>query len=192
MQSIWSNVRMLQQPKLSEDLDVDIAVIGGGMTGMLIAYELTRRGFDVVVLEAERIGSGQTGGTTAKITSQHGHVYARLIEQCGHEKAAQYARANHEAIFAFERIVESEGIACDLERKRAYLYARRDSAPLEAEMLAASSLGLPASLVPSRDLPFPTAGAVMFSDQARFHPLKFLKGLSEHVRVRICALSGTK
>ncbi len=183
MQSIWADVRIPACPRLCEDLDVDIAIIGGGMTGMLTAYELTRRGLDAVVLEAERIGSGQTSGTTAKITSQHGHIYARLIGQCGRDRAAQYARANQEAIAAFERIIDSEGIACDFARKSAFLYALRDAAPLEAEMLAARSLGLPASLVAARGLPFPAAGAVEFSDQAQFHPLKFLKGISGRVRV---------
>jgi glycine/D-amino acid oxidase-like deaminating enzyme len=158
MQSIWTTCKIPARPRLTEDIKADVAVIGGGMAGILIAYELAQRGLEVVVLEAERIGSGQTSGTTAKITAQHGHVYARLIAQIGHERAEQYARANMAAIGQFARIIERENIPCDFERKPAFLYTTQDIAPLEDEVSAAKSLMLPASLVQSDALPFPTTG----------------------------------
>jgi glycine/D-amino acid oxidase-like deaminating enzyme len=183
MQSIWTTTKIPARPRLSSDIKADVAVIGGGMAGILIAYQLMRRGLEVVVLEAEGIGSGQTAGTTAKITAQHGHVYARLIEQCGKEHAEQYARANLAAIREFERVIESENISCDFEHRPAYLYSTEGIEPLEDETNAAKSLHLPASLAPSSELPFPSVGAVRFDDQAQFHPLKFLKALSTKLTV---------
>lgn len=183
MQSIWSSTKIPAHPRLAEDIEADVAVIGGGMAGILVAYELMQRGVDVVVLEASRIGSGVTAGTTAKITSQHGHVYGRLIEQLGHEKAEQYARVQQAAIDEFARVVERESIACDFERRSAFVYSTRDRAPLEAEADAARRLGLPASFVEGGKLPFPAVGAVEFRNQAQFHPLKFLKAISAKVRV---------
>ena len=183
MQSIWTNCKIPARPRLNSDIHADAVVIGGGMAGILIAYELAQRGLEAVVLEAERIGSGQTSGTTAKITAQHGHVYARLIEQCGHERAEQYARANLAAIREFHRVVERENIACDFERRSSFLYTAQDMTPLEDEASAAKSLGLPASLVSSGALPFPASGAVRFDDQAQFHPLKFLKAVSQKLTV---------
>ena len=175
MQSIWTNTKIPAHPRLSSDIKADVAVIGGGMAGILIAYQLMRRGLEVVVLEAEAIGSGQTAGTSAKITAQHGHVYARLIEQCGRERAEQYARVNLAAIREFDRVIERENIACDFEHRPAYLYSTLGTEPLEDEAQAAKSLKLPASLAPSRELPFPATGAVRFDDQAQFHPsLTFL------------------
>ena len=76
----------------------DVVVIGAGMTGLLCAYFLQQRGKRVLVLDAGRIAGGQTGRTTAKITSQHGMIYTRLISQLGQERAALYARANQRAI----------------------------------------------------------------------------------------------
>jgi glycine/D-amino acid oxidase-like deaminating enzyme len=183
MQSIWTTTKIPARPRPSSDIKADVAVIGGGMAGILIAYQLRRRGLEVVVLEAEAIGSGQTAGTSAKITAQHGHVYARLIEQCGRERAEQYARAQTWGHPGFERVIERENIACDFEHKPAYLYSTLGTEPLEDEAEAAKSLNLPASLAPSSELPFPAAGAVRFDDQAQFHPLKFLKALSTKLTV---------
>ena len=65
----------------------DVIVIGAGMAGILIAYQLKEQGRRVLVLEADTIASGQTERTTAKITSQHGCKYSSLIKKVGKEKA---------------------------------------------------------------------------------------------------------
>ena len=73
MESIWSQTcELTKRPALSKDIEVDVAVIGGGMAGILTAWQLERAGVRTVVLEADKIGGGQTKNTTAKITSQHG------------------------------------------------------------------------------------------------------------------------
>lgn len=72
-ESLWHKTAAVPAfSPLSEALHTDVAVIGGGIAGILTAFELTRRGVRCAVLEAGRILSGQTGNTTAKITSQHG------------------------------------------------------------------------------------------------------------------------
>ena len=75
MESLWKNDTTAEQYQpLKGDLKVDVAVIGAGMAGVLTAYMLQKSGLQVAVLEADRIGSGKTGNTTAKITSQHGLI----------------------------------------------------------------------------------------------------------------------
>lgn len=59
----------------------EVIVVGAGMAGLLTAYYLQKAGKDVLVLEAGKIASGQTEGTTAKITSQHGLTYSRLMKK---------------------------------------------------------------------------------------------------------------
>lgn len=84
MESIWSSTcRMKERESLKGDIRADVAVIGGGMAGILAAYTLEREGVHTVVLEAERIGGGQTKNTTAKITSQHGMFCRSFIEKKG-------------------------------------------------------------------------------------------------------------
>ena len=183
MESIWSeSCRFKEREPLRGDIQAEIAVIGAGIAGLLTASALQKAGRQVVVLEADRIASGQTRNTTAKITSQHGMIYRRLIDILGRDKAKQYAMANEAAIEAYRRLIASEHIDCAFEERNAYVYGS-DSEQLQAEAEAAASLGLPASFVRETALPFSTAGAVCFSRQAQFHPLRFLEHMAEPLTV---------
>ncbi len=183
MESIWRQTcDIAPRPGLEQDIELDTAVIGGGMAGILTADALQRAGKRVAVLEADRIAGGQTQNTTAKITSQHGMIYQKLIRSFGEARARQYAQANQKAVTAFRELIEARQIDCDFEPRDAYLYGD-DLPTLAAEAEAAARLGLPAELTARASLPFPCAGAVRFREQAQFHPLKFLKALAEDLTV---------
>ena len=183
MESIWSqSCEIRAREPLGGNAETEIAVIGGGMAGILTAAALREAGRRVLVLEANRIGSGQTRNTTAKLTSQHGMIYRRLTDSFGKRKARQYALANELAIREYRRIITAQQIACDFESCDAFVYGT-DEAQLQAEAEAAAELDLPASFVRETPLPFPAAGAVRFTGQAQFHPLKLLKALAEPVEI---------
>ena len=130
MGSIWSDTTCLEpRPALSGDLEAEAVVIGGGMAGILTAYYLKERGIESVVLEAARIGSGQTQNTTAKVTAQHGLVYDKLLRTAGEEKARQYAAANQRAVEEYRRLVREKGIDCDWTDCPAYLYSAKAAEP---------------------------------------------------------------
>lgn len=183
MDSIWSTTSSLRErSRLPGDRETQVAVIGGGMAGILIAHTLQAAGLRVAVLEAGRIGSGQSQHTTAKVTAQHGMCYDRLIRKLGAQKARQYAQANLAACKALDDLITPRGIDCDWQRQNAYVYGD-DPAALDREARAAALLGLPANRADASSLPFPAAGAVRFSDQAQFHPLKFLGALADGLTV---------
>lgn len=182
MDSIWTQDSPLpERPSLSGDLEADVTVIGGGMAGLLTAFFLQQRDVNVVVLEASRIGSGQTKHTTAKITSQHNLIYAQLIEHFGKEKATQYAQANQRAIDEYRRIISQHKIHCDFKIQPAYLYTEKQADLLQKEADAALLLGLPAEFIPRPG--FPASGALRFRDQAQFHPLHFLEAISKNLTI---------
>lgn len=183
MESIWTQSCPIP-PRESQrgDLDVEVAVIGAGMAGVLTAAALQEAGRQVVVLEANRIGSGQTGNTTAKITSQHGMVYHKLIKTIGPEGAGQYAAANQAAIRAYQDLIQSRQIQCDWEERCAYVYGN-DLEALRKEAEAAKELGIPASCVTDLPIPVPAVGAVKFEGQAQFHPLKFLRAMAQPLTI---------
>lgn len=183
-ESIWSKTAQSgNRAPLSCDLTVEAAVIGGGLAGILTACLLREKGVDAVVLESGRIGGGQTQNTTAKLTAQHGLIYAKLIAQHGPRLAQQYADANQAAIGGYRTLSEKLGIDCELEEQSAFLYTNANPDTLKQEAEAAQSLGLDAAFLTHTDLPFPVSGAVRLGGQAQFHPLKLLFALANGVPV---------
>ncbi|HYY96577.1 MAG TPA: FAD-binding oxidoreductase, partial [Pyrinomonadaceae bacterium] len=182
--SLWiATTPETDYPRLPEDLTVDVAVLGGGITGIATAYLLKRSGASVAVVEAGRIVKGVTGNTTAKITSLHSLIYDHLASQFGEEKAQLYGDAQEAAKERIAALVGELNIDCDFRRASAYTYTLLDEevSQVEAEVKAAVKLGLPASFVESTELPFPVKGAVRFDNQAQFHPRKYLLALAERV-----------
>lgn len=166
--------------KLDGDRKTDVLIIGGGMAGVLCAYALSKKGVDYLLVEADRIGQGVTGCTTAKITAQHGLIYDALISKYGTEKARMYLEAN---LLAVQRYREwCAQIDCDFAQKDNFVYAS-EMKKLEIELLALEKLGYPAQFVKDVPLPLKTAGAVGFACQAQFHPLKFLAGIAKGLRI---------
>jgi glycine/D-amino acid oxidase-like deaminating enzyme/nitrite reductase/ring-hydroxylating ferredoxin subunit len=126
------------------------------------------------------VGTGTTGHSTAKVTSQHGITYARLRLTHGTGGARTYADANERAKEWIARVVEEERIDCDFRRRDAYLFATSwiERRLIEREAAAARGSGLPAELVDDVPLPYETKGALRFAHQAEFHPQKYLLGLA--------------
>ena len=81
-----------EHPELDRDLETDVAVIGGGIVGVTLALLLKEAGARVALIEADRIGLGVTGHTTAKVSSQHGFIYERLATRFGPDGAATAVR----------------------------------------------------------------------------------------------------
>lgn len=177
-------------PQLNNDLKVDVAIIGGGMVGITTALLLRERGASVAVIEAGRIVSSVTGNTTAKVTSQHSLIYDHLTKEFGMEGAQIYADSQQSAIEKIAALVEENEIDCDFTRTDAYVYTEEE-AELEritTEVEAATKLGLPASYVESTQLPFKIKGAIQFTNQARFHPRKYLLALTEKIAGDDCQI----
>ena len=184
MESIWSReTEIPRRESLDGDTEAFAVVIGAGMSGILTAYYLKQSGFDVVVLEADRIGSGQSGKTTAKITSQHGLCYAKMLKRLGPELAGIYAAANEGAIAEYERLIQKKGIKCHFEKISSYLYSTENVDLLKEETDAAQKLGINAEFVTETELPFQVKGAVCFKNQAQFQPLEFIKEIAKDIKI---------
>lgn len=182
LQSIWKNdIEYPSFPKLEGDQKTDVLIIGGGLCGVLCAYFLEQAGVNYLMAEADTIGGGVTGNTTAKVTSQHGLIYEKLLRKYGSEKALQYLHANEWALGKYRELAQK--LDCDFEEKNAFVYTLADREKVEREVRAVNELGFPAEFAQDLHLPFRTEGAIRFPNQAQFHPRKFLAQIAEGLNI---------
>lgn len=172
-------------PRLAEDHVTDVAIVGAGITGITTAYLLSKAGYKVTLLEAGQILGGATGYTSAKISAQHGMIYHDLVKHFGEEQARMYYQSNSEAMEWMIATAEELDLSCGMKREAAYLYADQgDEKTLKAlnkEFEAYGKLRLPGEWLDQVPLPLGAGGAIRMPDQARFHPLEYLKGLLQAV-----------
>lgn len=182
MRSLWNEgIKRPEFKPLESSIKTDVLIIGGGMAGILCAYKMKEAGIDYALVEADRILGGVTAGTTAKITLQHGLIYADLIRKYGKARARLYLEANIEALADYRRMCAR--IECDYRETDAYVYSRSGRKKLEDEVRAYGELGYPAELCDSVPLPIYTDGAVRVREQAQFHPLKFGIAVAKELRI---------
>lgn len=181
MKSVWQNdKRDMEFPTLNGDAKTKVLIVGGGIAGILTAYFLQKEGVPYILVEKGKICGLTTGNTTAKITYQHGLIYHKILKSYGIDGAKMYLEAGKAAFDEYRKLCEN--IDCDYEIKDNFVYSLDDEKKLEKEMDALSKIGFNADFSTDLPLPIKTAGAVRFSNQAQFNPLKFLfhiaKGLN--------------
>ncbi len=182
MSSLWEKTATLPQfPKAERDERADVLVIGGGIVGLLCAYELQQAGLSVIVAEADRICQGTTAGTTAKLTVQHGgSFYGALIGRYGDSVAKRYRRVQEQAFEMFDALAQR--FPCDTETVDAFLYSRDNAEALWREQAAIRRSGGIAERAKVM-LPFATAGVLRLPKQRQCHPLKLLGGVAETLKI---------
>lgn len=169
--------------ELSDDIEVDVTIIGGGIVGVMAAYELKQAGYTVAIIEQNTIGHGTTGGTTGKVTSQHGLIYSKLIKKFGHKSAKLYGLGYEQALRDIEGVIDRESIECGFSWQDNYVYTtEQDKLEIfQQEAKDATSLSLPATFETALGLPFDVVGAVKFSRQARLNAYDLTAGLAARI-----------
>lgn len=172
MKPIWKEAGG-HYPRLEEDVHCSAAVVGGGLTGVILAYLLAERGMDTVLFEENTIASGKTGRSTAKVTLAHGFRYAEMAEKISPEAARKYAAANLAGFRFYEEHLPG------VRRQEMFLYALYGERRLRREFHAMTENGIRAEYVAGDavPLPFPVAGAIRLPDQFAMDPVAFAEDL---------------
>lgn len=192
--SLWMDLHLeVGARALDRDEQADVVVVGAGMAGLSVAYELATRGRSVIVLDRGPIAAGMTARTTAHLASELDDYYFELIALRGEDAARRFHASQAAAIDRIEAIQSSERIDCDFQRVDGYLFAPPggDRTILDREFAAASTVGAAvqwAERLPSS--PVDTGPCLRFAGQARMHPLKYLAGLVTAIESRGGKLHG--
>jgi glycine/D-amino acid oxidase-like deaminating enzyme/nitrite reductase/ring-hydroxylating ferredoxin subunit len=181
--SIWgATAKLPTSAQLAADVQCDVCVVGAGIAGITTAYLLAKAGKRVVLLDDGPLAGGMTYVTTAHLSSIIDDSFVDMLRWHGREKTALAAQSHAAAINFIEQVSEELSIDCDFERVDEYLFhagAERDL-DLADEFNAAREAGVDVEMVERAPLAkFDSGPCLRFPNQARFHPLKFLKGISE-------------
>lgn len=177
-------------PPLAKDIETEVLIIGGGITGLTLATLLNDAGIHSVLVEASHIGNGTTGLSSCHLTTQIDSQYSKVYSDFGEEITAMVARSRAEGIDFIEQLTKSKNIECDFKRVAGYQYADKPEqiADLEAEYRYAGYVDLPVELTDNVDLPFPVDKALKFDNQAVFNAQGFINGLAEQLVNSKCNL----
>ena len=171
--SIWEDyLNDKKTNELNKDLVVDVLVIGGGICGVLNAYYLTQAGFNVVLLEKNKLGSGVTKNTTAFITAQQDVLYQERLKKISSNDAVKYLKANHEAIEEYKKL--SGKFDFDFESVSSNMYSLIEKQKLKEEYGILKRMGLNISFSEGK------YNVLTYLNQGQMNPIKLINELSNY------------
>lgn len=177
--STWlATAELPKYPKLTKDVTADVAIIGGGLAGLMSAYELSKAGKKVVVLEKERVFQKGSGFTTGFLTQSIDTDFADQVPMFGDDGAKQIWDSHGDAIALIERIAKEERIECEFMRCTNYVYAndRSEERDLDEEYAEMKRLGFPVKML-KEDIGIYARSIMAVRNQGKFHSVKFAAGL---------------
>ena len=186
-QSVWAATAIPPDfLPLTDDLRVEVCVVGAGIAGLSTAYLLAKAGKSVAVLDDGPIGGGMTQMTTGHLVNMMDDRYFELEAIHGVQGARLAAQSHSDAIDRIESIVALEKIDCDFSRLDGFLFLADgdEEATLDKELQAAHRAGLHAVTKLDRApfTSFDSGPCLRFPQVAQFHALKYLAGLAKAIR----------
>jgi glycine/D-amino acid oxidase-like deaminating enzyme/nitrite reductase/ring-hydroxylating ferredoxin subunit len=187
MKNIWQTATENRKsyPTLNQELEADVCIVGGGITGMTAAVQLAKAGKHVILIEAEKLAYGTTGSSSNHLNTQIDFSYRNVEKNFDKNIARIVASSRAEAIDFIERNVNEYHLDCDFKRIDGFLYTENEDnlATLEDEYDASLRSGLQVSKINDIPLPFPVQLAVRYANQAAFNSIEYVTGLARQVEL---------
>src|SRR5690606_36262332 len=184
-ESVWTtNVQANGYPSLTKDLEVDVAIIGGGITGISAAAMLTAKGKNVVVLEAHSIGKGSTGFSTGNLYATVGERLNSIESKHGEDTMIQVVDSRTFAINFIEEQVKKYNIDCEFQRVPWHLFtttsSKKKDEEVDKEFEAARKANMEAVNSIPYIFPFPDVSKIAtVNHQAQLNPYTYVLGLAD-------------
>lgn len=173
-------------PQLTEDIECEVLVIGGGEAGSLAAYHLTESGVDTVIVDRRRIGFGSTSANTGLLQFANDKPLTACINTFGERDGVRFYQLCKEAVDDLERISAQLEISPDYIRRDSLYYASNefDLPPLQKEFLALKNYGFDVTYLNQQEIgekfSFSKPGAIYSRGDAEINPYKLANGLVHH------------
>jgi glycine/D-amino acid oxidase-like deaminating enzyme/nitrite reductase/ring-hydroxylating ferredoxin subunit len=183
-----------------EDLLYDVLIVGGGITGIATGLLLQQSGKKCLVAEAKNIGFGTSGGTTAHLNTVLDSSYPEIEKNFNESAAAMVCSSTVQAINLIEKNIHNLNIDCGFSKKNGYLFSsdEKQTKELEEIFISANKAGCMMEWSDTVPINLSFQKAVVFKDQAQFHPSKYLYGIAKGfenaggVIIQNCRIGGYK
>lgn len=181
--SIW-DLSISKFPSLDTDCQCDICIVGGGLTGVSLAYYLRNTSHNIVLIEQNRLGCSTTVRSTAKLTYLQQDLLSKIRQFNGKEKAFQYYLAQKQVIQEIVNIIKDEKIECHLEKSPSYLFVQENKniPKLKKEFNLYKDFKAPIKWMESLPIYCGEVACCSVDDTYVFHPLEYLRGLVEAIQ----------
>ena len=177
-QSYWQKTSKKKIEKtVQTDISTDIVIIGGGLSGVSLAYQLKDSPYQIIVLDKDEMGSHASGHTTAKITTLHSTLYYDIAKHYDIHQAYLYYQSNEQALNEIKAIIQKENIACDFQENQSFIYTDN---PANVPVIQKQKELFHSFRVKTIESSHYLA-SLGLEHQAVFHPLKYLYSL-----IQIC------
>ena len=177
--SIWSDIKnKANYNKLNKDINVDVCIIGGGITGISTAYHLINKNLKVCIIERNKIASGVSSRTTGKLTYLQENMYTKLKKFHGIEKSKLYLTSQKDAINIVKDIVKINNIDCNLEQVSSYVFSTSNNYKIDKDIKVLKDLNIDIKIsdtLPNNKL---VNKCYYVEDTYVFHPLKYIYSLA--------------
>lgn len=173
---------------LDRKISVDVAIIGGGITGITTAQILSNQGLKVAVLESRKVGQGTSGQSTGNLYALTEYSLKELKDKYDLETVQKVILSRLEGIEHIGENVKRFGIGCDLKIQPMYLFEKDNSLNIDKEIEILSDTGLTYSRLNTDDFPFPYDSGLIVENQVQFNPLTYTQQLAKHIYDSNCEI----
>ncbi len=190
MQSIWNYFSETYSfPELGQDLDTDVAVIGGGITGISVGHLLAQRGVNVAILESRKVGGGTTAHSTGNLYCTIDQILSSLEQKYDDDVIEKVVASRNETLRQIKMWVKEFDLDCDYREVPWYLYGDdKNAKKIEKEYDTGRRTNVPLQYVDETQMPVPGKKALKLDSQAQLNPKRYVQELAKKVEGENCAI----
>src|SRR5690554_6837349 len=175
-------------PQLRNELEVDVAIIGGGITGITTAQLLKQEGYRIAILESRSVGQGTSGQSTGNLYALTEYSNSEIVEKYDFETLKQVVESRTAALDFIQNTVQHYNIDCDFFPRSMYLFDNDGGMDIDKEVEYAKKIGIQVLPLQRDKFPFPFRKGIEYPDQAQCNPLNYVQRLAHHVHGGNCSV----
>ena len=193
--SLWlKGIRNKKSKKINKNIETDILIIGGGITGLTTAYFLKDSKLTVTLVDSNKIATGQSSKSTGKLTYLQGLIYNKIEKIYDTQTSLKYLNSQRQAIEIVNDIIIENNIKCDYESNNSFLFTNNESNiyKIKNTEKILKKANIKYKSIKTLPITFPCKYAIKVDDTAVFNPVKYLLGIKNSIEDKIDIYENSK